>query len=909
MKHLATSILILFWSVVGLAQTGEIVGTVKDKDTGMPMGGVNLIVSGTDIESTSNADGSFTLKNVPEGDQLLILSFPNYQEKEWPLTINEGEILNLGTIEMTYSGIEEDAAEDAVITVDETELTSEMDQAISGLLHSSRDVFVSTAAYTFGSARFRMRGYNSNNGSVYINGTYANDPETGRPYWSDWGGLNDAVRDREIVTSLDVSDFAQPTIGGVTNINTRAKTYRPGVRISYSSANRSYTNRVMATASTGMMDNNWAVTVSGSHRWGNEGYIGGTFYDAWAYFLSAEKFLNDKHSLNITAFAAPVERGKQYGAPQEVYDLTGNNFYNANWGYQMGEKRNSRVFSSHKPIIILNHFWNVNPDLEITTGLNYTFGRTGATAMNWYDAPNPRPSYYRNLPSYNEDNTAYTGWNERHVQWNDFYQANYKNLFAVVDPYGMNVDTLYGMRSKYMVEDRVISQQQMKANTVLEYKLNPNIDIIGGLNYRWYKGRHYTEVDDLLGGDWWLDIDQFAERDFSDKELAQSDLNKPNRIVKEGDVFGYDYDANISYYHGWAQGDFSYNKFDVYASGGLSFTQFYRTGNMRNGKFPENSYGDAEKQNFTNFNAAAGATYKLTGRHIFTGNATYQTRAPYFDNAYVSPRTRNDIVEGLTSEKIMSTDLNYILRLPYLRGRITGYYTTFEDQVDLMSFYHDEYRSFVNYIQTGIDKKHFGTEIGLEGTLFSSFTLTGVAALGQYTYDSRPNVTIVRDNDSEIIQENEPVYVKNFYVDGTPQTALALGLEYRSPRYWWVEVTGSYFNDIYLSFNPARRTELAVAGLDPNSPYGSAKIAEITNQEKLPEAYVLDIKGGKSWRINDYYVSLFFVVSNILDNREVITGGYEQLRFDYDELDVNKFPSVYFYMYGTTYFTSLTISF
>ncbi|MBL4791353.1 MAG: hypothetical protein JKY60_20685, partial [Kordiimonadaceae bacterium] len=87
---------------------------------------------------------------------------------------------------------------------------------------------------------------------------------------------------------------------------------------------------------------NWAFVVSGSRRTANEGYVEGASYNAWAAFLAAEKKLNSNHSLNLTAFVAPNRRGKSSPNTQEIYDLKGYK-YNAYWGLQMGDKRNSRI--------------------------------------------------------------------------------------------------------------------------------------------------------------------------------------------------------------------------------------------------------------------------------------------------------------------------------------------------------------------------------------------------------------------------------------------------------------------------------------------------------------------------------------------------------------------------------------
>ncbi len=145
---------------------------------------------------------------------------------------------------------------------------------------------------------------------------------------------------------------------------------------------------------------------------------------------------------------------------------------------------------------------------------------------------------------------------------------------------------------------------------------------------------------------------------------------------------------------------------------------------------------------------------------------------------------------------------------------------------------------FVNYAMTGIDKKHFGIEIGLEGKVTSTITVPGAASLDNLLWDSRPNVSITRDNNSESLATNETVYVQDYRVDGTPQTALSFGAEYRAPKGWWVSGDINYFDNTYLSFNPARRTAEAVQGLDLNSDLAD----QILSQEKLPSSYTLNLK-------------------------------------------------------------------
>lgn len=781
---------------------------------------------------------------------------------------------------------------------------------ISGLLQGSNDVFMSTAGFTFGTARFRVRGYDSENSTVMINGVVMNDPETGRAFYSNWGGLNDAMRFTVNTIGLGAAENIFGTIGGTTNITTRSSQYRPETRITYSSANRSYRNRLMFIHSTGMKEDKWSMTIAGSKRWAQEGYVEGTFYDAYAYFFAAERKFNENHSFNFTLFGSPSKSGRSGIAVQEAYDLTDNPFYNPNWGYQNGEKRNSRVNNYHQPMMMLTHYGVFGDNTRVTSSLAYSFGRGGNTSLNWYEAPDPRPDYYRYLPSYylGEDEYLYNQYTElwkyneqfRQINWDHFYFANTKNLFS---------STYQGVeytanRSKYIVEERRSDYSKWMFNSTINHNLQPNILLTGGVNASVFKGFQFKEMNDLLGGDWWVDVDQFAERDFDDPDFYQNDVNNPNRLIKVGDRFGYDFTANINQLNAFAQSEFSYSRFDFFVAANISETIFWRTGNMKNGRFPNNSFGDSEKQSFTNFGLKGGVTYKITGRHYLDFNGGYITRAPFFRDAYISPRVRDHVIHDLESEKILTGDMSYIIRTPIVKTRLTLYYTKFSDQTWSRSFYHEGYRTFVNYIMTGVDNTNLGAEFGLEMNITPDLSINAAGAWGHYVYSSRPSVSIARDNDFEMLAEDRTVYFKNYYLGGIPQAAGALGFRYNAPKYWFVGATFSYFGKIYIDPNPDRRTAEALKGLVSSDPQWE----QVLDQQKLDNGSTFDIFGGKSWRIKgDYNIRANLSVSNVLNNTSLTVLAFEQLR--YDSRDIDRFPPKYAYMYGINYFLNVNFSF
>ena len=813
-------------------------------------------------------------------------------------------------------------------TVDLLE-NEQQSQDISGLLQSSRDVYVNQAGFNFSAARYRLRGYSSENTRLFFNGIPVNDPENGWTIWSYWGGLNDVTRYPENSFGISNSAATFGSVGAYSYISALPSEKNIGGRISYAATNRSYRNRAMYTYNTGLNNKGWGFLISGSSRWSDEGYVPGTYYSAGSYLLSIEKKFNAKHTLNFMGFGAPTVQGRQGIAVQETYDLTGENFYNPYWGYQTQsdgtqKKRNARNRNNHKPYLTLGHYWSISKKLIIQTNLYAITGRTANTNLNWFNANDPRPDYYKYLPSYfinnqgslsgnqiienqADYNQILQGWqqnnpNTTQLNWDLMYNANYNNLYTQNDIGGEGGNSLTARRSKYILEEYRLDPRHYGFNSFGKWNVNENSNLNFGVSISNYKSKNFRLLNDLLGGDYWVDIDQFALRDFDDPNLAQNDLQNPNKIIKVGDVFGYNYDIHINKNELFSTYSFNKNRIETFFGINLSNTTFWRNGKMQNGRFPDNSLGNSEKQTFLIYGAKFGFLYKITGRHLLSFNAMYNTDAPYVRNAYVSPRTRDQLVPNLKSTEIISGDINYNIRLPFLKARLSGFYTQINNQTWARSFYHDEYRTFVNYMMTKGDQLFMGTELGFESNITSSLQLTGAFTIGDYLYKSRPVATITRDNSQEVIALDKGIYLKNFKIGGMPQQATSIGLKYNSPKYWYAGINYNYFTDIYLSPNPDRRTTEALAGYAEGYPY----VNEIVDQTKLENGNAVNLFIGKSWKFykNNSYLRLGLNVNNLIDNTHFKTGGFEQLR--YDASNIQRFPNKYGYMYGRTYFLMLS---
>ena len=934
--------------VCAFAQSsGGVKGTVVDRSGRAPIPNAKVSVySGSELiaEQNTGADGFFIFEDLDNGVYRMNVSAAGYVGSQVNVTV-AGVIQDLMFVSLVSSGVIDDIDDSSF-----EELEMEGFEDMPTILYGN-DVFSNIVGYDFSAVRFKYRGFSSETQDVYLSGVRLNDAVTGYTPWSLWSGLNEATRNKDVVMGNEVSDYGVGGFNGVTNILGTASSMRKGYRFSALTNSALYRLRLMASYATGEMDNGWSFAANVSARLGGNDWIDGVYYRSFAYYLGAEKNFGNIHRLSLSVFGSPVQRGAQNASTQEVYDLVGSNYYNSNWGWQDGKIRNARVRNNHEPVFVLKYVYTPTDRFTLDATLTYRTGRNGYSALDWYDAPDPRPDYYRNLPSYfynpnvdfsNRDSEYLAGWaaeawmynynNTRHINWDKLYNVNYNSL----DEDGYK-------RSKYVQEERRTDQNDFNANVQVKYDFEKYFSLSGGANFRWNRTEYYKIIKDLLGGDYYVNIDQFAERDFgSNYEMIQNDLDYylehgEAQKVKVGDKYGYDYYANVRDARLWAALDFEKGGWMAFAALEGGYNTFWRDGLVRKGLFPDNSLGKSETAEFFTYKAKAGVSY-TAGAHRVYANAGYFNDAPYFTKSFVSPRTRNTLTPNLTTQKTFSADLNYSFAKNGYSVRVTGYYANITDQTDLMSFYDDSQNSYTNFAMTGIDERHVGVELGFEIPLpVTGLSVQGALNWGDYVYTSVPHVIQTVDNNGEeVLNENvyywsaHNIYAKDasgnyltdesgnyviektqkHYVPSTPQIAASLGLSYRSPDYLFAGIDLQYFDKAYLDMNPLYRTDSAVLG--PDRIWTPEEEEYMAAQEKFEPRFVLNANIGKSWYIQrKYNIGFSLEIRNILNNRWVKTGGYEQSRLiDSENNDrYYRFDSKYFYMTGINYMLNIYFRF
>ena len=950
MKKLVISTLFVMQVFFAFAQTTTgITGKVVDSKTQKPLQNVVATILNTNFTQLTDGTGKFTFSDVPQGNQLLQIKTQGYKDQLLQVVIVKGQVLDMGVVVADEDITQEQQL--SLITITENDLGDDNSgsESTSGLLQASRDEFQQSAAFNWGQARFRMRGLDSEYGTTMINGITMNKIYDGRPQFSNWGGLNDATQNQEFTNGSAPSDYTFGGILGTQEINTRASIYRKGSRISVAGTNTNYTGRIMATSATGMRNDGWAYTISASRRFAQNGYFDGTTYNANSLFASVERKISDKNSLNFTAIYGQNRRGKNSPNTKEVTNLEGEK-YNSYWGWQGGDKRNSRVKTVEEPLFILSDYWKISKKTNLNLNFAYQFGQIGNSRLDYQGANNPDPTYYRNMPSFftsqyeNDPATvmlnspsAYlpgglggiwegdTGSStapfltNKQIDWNNLYAVN-------------AASKAIGEGSKYISYEDRTDDRQWTANGVLSSQLADNIVLNAGGNFTKLKSHNFKNLLDLLGGTYFRDVTLYGTGD-----QQQIDLNNPDRKVVEGDTFGYNYNLFTTSYNGFTQFKFSYKKVDFYVGQTFSHVEYQREGLYKNGYYPTNSYGYGDKVQYNTFGFKGGLTYKITGRQFFTVNGAFMTKAPSLRNVFSNARVNNNITTGITPETVSSVDASYIINAPKLKTRITAYFSKIENQTETSFFFADgiavdngevgggttDLNQFVAETITNLAKRNMGLEFGAEYPITSTLKASASAAYGEYVYANNPNVTLANDSNATATRTNPVInygqaHIKNYKQSGTPQTAASLGLEYRDPKFWYIEANMNYLGNNYIDIAPITRTDRFYTDFATGSPFSEAtqqRGDQLLKQEKFDAFYLLNLTGGKSWKIKSNTFGFFASINNVLDVTYK-TGGYEQARnSNYRELnqDVSSgtpaFAPKYFYGYGRTYFLSFYLNF
>lgn len=897
-KHLIHFLLVAVLSICSAAAFAQttVRGQLVDSETGEPLVGAAVMVEGTSQGTVTDIDGYFK-QSVAQGGTL-VFKYVGFKDLKKKIT-QKGASVDLGTIKMepdavmladvtiTSSIAVARKTPVAVSTIDPVFIEEKLGtQEFPEILKSTPGIYATKDGGGFGDSKINIRGFKSENSAMMVNGVPMNGMENNKVYWSNWSGLSDVTRSIQVQRGLGAAKVASPAVGGSINIITKTTEAKKGGSVSYAMGNDGY-NKILFNLSSGLSKDGWAFSLLGAKTWG-DGYIQGTEFEGYTWFVSIAKRFNDNHQLSLTAFGAPQwhnQRSNQNGLSikewQRVKQYMGEDSpykYNSTFGYRHGQSYNSSRNSYHKPQISLNHLWQIDQKSSLSTALYVSIGRgdgyrgTGDStyANSWYGSTNGLVNTQFRRPDGTFDYDAVETMN-----------AESTNGSKMVMSKMMNNHLWYGLLSTYTT------------------KFGENFDFYGGIDFRYYKGLHQDILTDLFGGTYFIDSYNRKNVTAENNPAVGGNSAYINQKLNVGDVLRRDYDGFVMYEGVFAQLEYNQDKLSAFISGGASNTGYWRYDRMYYSKDKAKS----STKNYLGGNIKGGANYNLTENHNVFVNAGYINRAPMFDTSFINSQTSHDRNPDAKNEKIMSFELGYGYRSRFFTANLNGYYTRWMDKALYDSgTTADGLRWAMN--MTGANADHWGVEFDFVAKPLNWLDITGMFSWGDwrwggvasgYLFDSQGQMLQNTRGDVVTDMANAEQYqykidMDNVSVGGSAQTTAALGLGVRPMKGLRLGVDWNFFSrnfaDYDINANVATQNEPYVIG----SPW------------KIPSYSTFDLSAGYTFDFGKIRATLSGNVNNVLD-QEYIADARDGSTHDWES------ATRVLYGFGRTYSVRLKFNF
>ncbi len=755
---------------------GTVTGIIRDADTDENLLGATAAIEGTTLGTTAGINGSFSF-SAPAGSHVLLIRFVGYEEISMNVTVKNGQVTDLGIIPVKSTSIGLDEVKViASVAVDRktpvavsTVKSKTIEERLGGrdlpaILDFTPSVYASSSGGGYGDARVNIRGFNQRNVAVLINGIPVNDMENGWVYWSNWAGLGDAASQVQVQRGLGASKLAINSVGGTMNIITKTTDAEKGGSFKYEVSDYGL-QKMTLSLSTGKMSTGTAIYFVGSRTWG-KGYIDATSVDAWSYYLSVSQDIGKKHKLAFTAIGAPQKHGQRSSwLSKEQIEKWGAK-YNSDWGYRAGEPLNQRKNYYHKPQFAANWYYDINEKLFLATSAYISTGNGGGTGPLGDYAP------YTSLGQINWDAA---------VDWNS-------NNTGIDTTYVVDGDTM--SQSQTILRNSVNNHFWYGVLSTLKIELNDNMNLMVGIDGRSYKGEHYREVRDLMGGDFY----------FEEYKYAVDGVAGRNQIMMVGDKIAYDNDGLVRYGGAFAQFEYTSGNFAAFVAGTLSNTWYKRID-----RYNYVNEADQESETLTQigYNAKAGANYNINENHNIFANLGYYSKAPDFN--FLWPNYTNQLsTKDLQNETILGFELGYGFISRYFNAHVNGYYTMWKDKSLLSRSFSqggEDTRSFI----TGLDATHMGIEIEALAHVTDVFDIGILASIGSWEWTN--DVQAIVTDDQTFEQDTTNVYAEGLKVGDAPQTQLGLKLQYNPFHKIHLGTDIIYYDNFYADFDPADRDD------------------------------------------------------------------------------------------------------
>ncbi len=748
--------------------------------------------------------------------------------------------------------------------------------------------------FVFSVAGFNPRAIPFNWQTISINTIQLNSLSTGYIPYNAIGAVYSVASLHRETTSFGLR-FAEPT---ATNGSSRVVEISPHTlnpqtgRITTAVSSRTYSYRLSGEYGQNTTEQNgWAWKTNLSRRWGRSMMVEGVWTDAWDIALSASKVLG-KGLLNITAIYNPTQRAKQRASTKEAYQLTNNNLYNPAWGTINGNQTSVNTTNIQEPIIIAHYTIELNKNITLNSALGIRTGENYTTALMWQNAANPYPDYYAYMPSYQYSDSDTQELTEL---WRDknsgIQQIDFQSIYS---------QNLQNKRANYIVEQRVVRPLQLMLTNQMTTK---NLDF--RLHTALQRDHYFKRLESLLGGSYWLDIDAFVEQEEDIKDLAQNNLQNPNREIVPGDVFGYNYSINNFQMRGDATYKYSFKQLELMTAASIGVLTTQRNGHYEKENFSgELSLGESELTTGCDALLKLQAGYRLGTRLQTSVAVMVGSTAPRTQQIFLNQQYRNATNPHTQNTMLYAVELNAHYRGYRLEAGGALYHYSHHGDTQIRSLYDDLLFTYSQYVLSGINTSNTGLEGYIAYSITDNWKLSTTFSVQSNTYTSNPTAHVYKDSNGELLVEGERILYQGKHTGGSPQQIGAITLGYQSYG-WMVRASVVGFAGAYVELSPVRYSERALRRTDQ-----TITAAEMMEQEEMGANYSVDLFGGYTkWFDNGTSVGVYLSVGNVTNNRDIVSYGYQSDRFFRSGWSVVPQPSKYYYSLPLNFSLSCTFRF
>jgi outer membrane cobalamin receptor len=906
MRKFYFTIVALLFSAVAFSQ-GTITGTVVDSDGPLP--GANVMVQGTSNGVATDFDGNFKI-DVAANQGTLVVSYIGYISKKVSFT-KTGAIGNIA-LEPNAEELEgiivtgmQDVAKDrktpvAVSTIMASDIQEKLgSQELPEILNTTPSVYATKSGGGFGDGRVNIRGFDTNNSAVMINGVPVNDMENGAVYWSNWAGLSDVTSAIQVQRGLGSSKLAVSSVGGTINVITKSSQNPEGGVIGATVGNDGYV-KTLASYSSGVLDNGFSASMLLS-RTGGSMYADGTDFEGYNYFMGLGYTAGD-HSFEFMVTGAPQwhnQRGRATSISTQILygdgDGEPNRKYNESWGYLDGEEFTFSGNYYHKPVISLNWSWDINDKTTLETSTYASFGRGGSLGeigeiggVRQFSLPRTSDGLVRvdDIRDYNSG-IAVADFNNGNPREqidglfvnNSDLNANSDNTNGITRRSSLNSHNWYGMLANF------------------NNRISDKLTLDFGFDIRTYKGYHYRRVENRLGGDVYQQTD---DRNNPVGEGATNLFTETYSGSQPWWVFGdIDKQEKIDYYNigyvnwlgAFAQAEYNFTE-DItgFVQGALSNQGFAR----------EELFGTAppEKTDYENIiggNIKGGLNWNIDEHHNVFANGGYYEKQPLFDAVYLN--FGNNLNPDLTNEKVVGFELGYGFRSSKFRGNVNLYTTSWKDRFQSVTATFnadqpDEVRGTANLL--GITQVHSGIEFDGRYQVTNNLSFSGMVSIGDWEYKDDVSATFFDNDQSPIVidgvEQSQTLSLDGVKVGDAAQFTAFIGADYQIIDNLSVDLGYRHADNLYAQFD--------ITSIDEN---GSLK---------LPSFGLADAGVSYGFAIGESRLSLRLNVNNVFDTTYIAesdTNDFVEAGDDtYDGINVS---NRVFFGFGRTWNASFRVNF